>query len=108
VSARTRRVTADTCLRPGRGSRGGCPVCRPAMIVLAGYSDTWLAFHAAASGLTWPLYPEDIFAGPSVPTERIDLIFARSLTVLDAEAFGNTSPFPSDHAGVVATLLIEK
>jgi endonuclease/exonuclease/phosphatase family metal-dependent hydrolase len=79
-----------------------------AMIVEAGYADTWQTLHPDELGLTWPLYVEDIYAGPSSPFERIDLIFARDLEVLDVEVVGSSSPFPSDHAGVVATMQIGK
>ena len=79
-----------------------------AMIVEAGYADAWQTLHPGELGLTWPLYLEDIYAGPSYPFERIDLIFARNLEILDVAVVGNNSPFPSDHAGVVATLRIEK
>lgn len=79
-----------------------------AMIQAAGYSDTWQVLHDPATGLTWPLYLEDIYAGPAEPTERIDLIFSRDMRILDVEVVGVTEPFPSDHAGVVATLQIEK
>lgn len=78
-------------------------------IVEAGYKDCWTELNAAYEGLTWPLFWEDIYVGlPPGPTERIDLIFAKGFEVLEAKVVGNTSPFPSDHAGVVATLLIEK
>ncbi len=80
-----------------------------AMIVNAGYADAWQTLHPGEPGLTWPLYLEDIYAGqPVVPFERIDLIFARNLEILDVELVGNNPPFPSDHAGVVATLQIER
>ena len=80
-----------------------------AMIVEAGYDDTWQTLHPGELGLTWPLYLEDMFAGlPTSPFERIDLIFARNLEILYVAVVGNNSPFPSDHAGVVATLRIEK
>jgi endonuclease/exonuclease/phosphatase family metal-dependent hydrolase len=79
-----------------------------AMIVEAGYADTWQTLYPEEPGLTWPLYLEDIYAGPSYPFERIDFIFARNLKILDVAVVGNNMPFPSDHAGVVATLQIEK
>jgi endonuclease/exonuclease/phosphatase family metal-dependent hydrolase len=80
-----------------------------AMIVEAGYDDTWQTLHPGELGLTWPLYLEDMFADlPTSPFERIDLIFARNLKILNVAVVGNNSPFPSDHAGVVATLQIEK
>ncbi len=80
-------------------------------IVAAGYSDTWTVMHQPREGLTWPLFWEDIYAGvypDGQPVERIDLIFEKGLEVLDAKVVGVTQPYPSDHAGVVATLLIEK
>lgn len=79
-----------------------------AMIVEAGYVDTWQMLHPRETGLTWPLYLEDIYAGPSYPFERIDLIFARNMEVLDIVIVGNNPNFPSDHSGVVATLQVEK
>ncbi len=79
-----------------------------AMIVEAGYTDTWQALHPRELGLTWPFYLEDIYAGPSYPFERIDLIFAKDLGIIEVAVVGNNPPFPSDHAGVVATLQIEK
>jgi endonuclease/exonuclease/phosphatase family metal-dependent hydrolase len=79
-----------------------------AMIVEAGYADTWQTLHPGELGLTWPFYLEDIYAGPSSPFERIDLIFARNLEILYVAVVGNNPPFPSDHSGVVATLQIEK
>ena len=78
-----------------------------AMIVEAGYADAWQTLQPGELGLTWPLYLEDIYAGPSSPFERIDLIFARNLEILDVEVVGTVPPFPSDHAGLVATLRIE-
>ncbi len=78
-----------------------------AMIVEAGYADAWPTLHQGELGLTWPLYLEDIYAGPSSPFERIDIIFERNLEILDVNVVGNNAPFTSDHAGVVATLQIE-
>jgi endonuclease/exonuclease/phosphatase family metal-dependent hydrolase len=80
------------------------------MIVEAGYADTWQTFYPGELGLTWPLYLEDILVGYPVGLflERIDLVFSRNLEILDVAVVGDNSPFPSDHAGVVATLRIEK
>jgi endonuclease/exonuclease/phosphatase family metal-dependent hydrolase len=77
-------------------------------IVAAGYADSWTVRHTGDDGLTWPLFGEDIFVGRPGPTERIDLIFAKGLRALNAKTVGADAPFPSDHAGVVATLLIDK
>lgn len=81
-----------------------------AMIVDAGYADAWQTLHIGEPGFTWPLYLEDILVIYPVDLflERIDLIFARSLEILDVAVVGDNLPFPSDHAGVVATLQIEK
>ncbi|MGZ6208486.1 MAG: endonuclease/exonuclease/phosphatase family protein [Syntrophales bacterium] len=79
------------------------------LIVAAGYQDVWSALHPRNLGLTWPLYFEDFLAnGPVAPFERIDLIFVRDLTILDAQLTGTTLPYASDHAGVVSTLRIDK
>lgn len=78
-----------------------------AMIVEAGYADAWQTLHPGELGLTWPLYLEDINAGPANPFERIDLIFARDLQIVDVTVVGGNPPFSSDHAGVVATLRID-
>jgi endonuclease/exonuclease/phosphatase family metal-dependent hydrolase len=79
----------------------------------AGYVDTWRATHPDDPGLTWPLHAEDPFTPISSPTERIDLIFARGPRVLSTRRIGaqlhDRTPsglWPSDHAGVVASLLL--
>ena len=78
-------------------------------IMSAGYQDVWSATHAPGDlGLTWPFYSEDSVPYPAAPLERIDLIFARDLTILDAHLTGITYPYGSDHAGVVSTLMIDK
>ncbi len=79
--------------------------------VLAGYIDAWAVSFPSNPGFTWPLHGEDRFT-VSTPTERIDLVLVRnSVGVLGMQRIGNTSTdltpsglWPSDHAGVVATL----
>jgi hypothetical protein len=84
------------------------------MIYAAGYDDTWDTLHPKKLGLTWPLFLEDppIYDDLPTPCERIDLIFEQGLKVQDVDVVGanptNTGLYPSDHAGVVATLEIEK
>jgi endonuclease/exonuclease/phosphatase family metal-dependent hydrolase len=74
-------------------------------IVASGFTDTWRVFNPKGSGFTWPLFLEDFNSGASViPFERIDLIFARYLNVLEVHRTGLNSPWPSDHAGVVSTV----
>jgi endonuclease/exonuclease/phosphatase family metal-dependent hydrolase len=86
------------------------------VIIAGGFADAWRAVYPGIAGNTWPTFGEDQFAGPATPVERIDLIytratkptgFSRGLNVLGIERVGTTAPFPSDHAGVVATLRLE-
>jgi endonuclease/exonuclease/phosphatase family metal-dependent hydrolase len=76
-------------------------------IVAAGYVDDWRAAHPDDPGFTWPLFLEDP-RRPATADERIDLIFSRGeADVLQVERTGMTpGRWPSDHAGVVATLRI--
>jgi endonuclease/exonuclease/phosphatase family metal-dependent hydrolase len=82
----------------------------PNIIRGAGFIDTWEDLHPNNRGFTWPLFREDpLEPNPNGPFERIDLIFARDLDVLDVHRVGNLSRhFASDHAGVVAKLLINE
>ena len=76
-------------------------------ILNTGYQDTWLAAHPGEPGYTWPLFWEDFYAGsPVLPFERIDLIYARGLDILDVRQTGLSAPWGSDHAGVTATVEI--
>ena len=58
-------------------------------------------------GYTWPLFGEDQNSGPTMPNERIDLIFVvgaasgPSPAVLSAVRTGVAPPFALDHAGVL-------
>ncbi len=83
----------------------------PYKLMDAGYVDSWHELHPDKQGFTWPLYFKDpLRPNPSGPFERIDLIYTRDLEIMDVHrvtAF-NGNNFPSDHAGVVATLLIDK
>jgi hypothetical protein len=79
-------------------------------ILQAGYAEVWQALRPGDNGFTWPLYFEDLwpgrtfFSGP----ERIDLVFTRDTRPLAIKRVGTSAPFPSDHAGVVATLQLAK
>jgi endonuclease/exonuclease/phosphatase family metal-dependent hydrolase len=76
-------------------------------IVEAGFTDAWKAAHPVDPGYTWPLFGEDQNSGPTMPNERIDLIFVSGAAsilnpaVVSAVRTGATPPFASDHAGVV-------
>ena len=83
------------------------------IITGAGFSDAWSVTNSAQSGFTWPLSDEN----PSVifnPTQRVDLILSRgALTASSSGVVGEesgditTSGFrPSDHAGVIAKLVL--
>jgi exonuclease III len=84
--------------------------------VNAGYVDSWKSAHPGDPGYTWPLFGEDQNSGPTVANERIDLIFAGGLlqrwfgntpAIVTADRTGTTSPFASDHAGLVVKLRLK-
>jgi hypothetical protein len=78
-------------------------------------TDVWSSLEPNSGGFTWPLSGEL----PSMllnPTKRLDLVLARgSISFSDIDVVGEeladlTTPWgfrPSDHAGVVATLVLE-
>jgi endonuclease/exonuclease/phosphatase family metal-dependent hydrolase len=82
-----------------------------AAILKGGFTDAWPTLHPLDPGFTIPLYIEDLPSPPpytavSTPSHRIDLVFARNLHVTQINLVGNqkTPPWPSDHAGVVASV----
>jgi hypothetical protein len=85
--------------------------------VSGGLSDTWSAAGLGAPPLTCcHLAPNDLSSDPSATyTDDPDHVFTRGpFAVLDTHLVGNTVPnpapqpfiWPSDHAGMVATLAI--
>ncbi|HEV3095173.1 MAG TPA: endonuclease/exonuclease/phosphatase family protein [Solirubrobacteraceae bacterium] len=85
--------------------------------VAGGLSDTWTAAGLGAPPLTCcHLAPNDLVSDPTAPyTQDLDHIFTRGdLTVTNEHLVGNLAPsnpppsfiWPSDHAGMVATLKI--
>ncbi len=83
-----------------------------AQLIAAGYADAWLLRPGHSPGLTC-CQLEDLSSPTSVLAERVDLIFSRETPLeVKANVIGNetadmTVPsqlWPSDHAGVVATL----
>jgi endonuclease/exonuclease/phosphatase family metal-dependent hydrolase len=85
-------------------------------IVNAGFVDTWKSAHPADPGYTWPMFGEDQNSVPTVPNERIDLIFAggplqrwfgNTPAIVTADRTGTTAPFASDHAGLVVKLRLK-
>jgi endonuclease/exonuclease/phosphatase family metal-dependent hydrolase len=76
-----------------------------AVMLGAGFLDTWPAVNHGNPGYTWPLYVEDPPAAhPNGPFERIDFIFERGLSIQAVDRLGWKAPHASDHAGVVAVL----
>lgn len=82
-----------------------------------GLTDTWTAAGLGAPPLTCcHLAPNDLVSDPTAPyTEDLDHIFTRGdLSVMNERLVGNLAPsnpppsfiWPSDHAGMVATLKI--
>ncbi len=80
-----------------------------------GFADVWNITHPTAAGFTWPLSDEN----PSVltaPTQRLDLILTRGALrlsgsdILGEDIGSDLTPSgfrASDHAGVVATVVLE-
>jgi endonuclease/exonuclease/phosphatase family metal-dependent hydrolase len=81
-------------------------------LIAAGLVDSWNVANPNDPGYTWPLHGEDPYTSSSTPTERIDLVLLRGgFGTLGAQLVGNIKAdltpsglWPSDHAGVVATL----
>lgn len=79
------------------------------ILVNGGFTDIWSLLHPTDAGLTWPNFLEDRANPDATPFQRIDLILTRGNGVeADSEQLVGTAPihgvWPSDHAGVVATL----
>lgn len=81
-----------------------------------GFTDVWTAVGSGGAGYTWPLSPEN----PAVkidPFQRVDYIMSRGGMTLSAmdiigedKVLDLTSPSsfrPSDHAGLIATVVLE-
>lgn len=85
------------------------------LFLSAGFADTWDLTHPADPGYTWPLFVEspNIFTSPS---QRLDMILVRgSITAENSDVVGEDPVLditpsglrPSDHAGVIASLLLQ-
>ena len=94
------------------------PVVNPAtysLLLSGGFSDVWLLAGPGGSGFTWPLSTEDV-ATISEPSQRVDYIMTRgAVTLSDMEVVGEDGSLdlttsllrPSDHAGLIATLVLQ-
>ncbi len=84
----------------------------PAKFTALGFSDAWQTTSAAEAGLTCCQVPPDSIVNPvSRLSQRVDYVFSRGLSATDTHLVGDTPSsrtpaglWPSDHAGVVATL----
>ena len=85
------------------------------ILIDAGFTDAWSAIHPGDPGFTWPLHGEDPFTPSAVPYQRIDLVLTRGQTLpVTVDLIGNQltdlTPlglWPSDHAGLVASSIVE-
>jgi endonuclease/exonuclease/phosphatase family metal-dependent hydrolase len=90
---------------------GGYATPTYTQLLSGGFTDTWSATNPTVPGMTNPLHAEDPY-GPSIPFQRIDLVLVGGGLIPAADTLVGTSPsptsglWPSDHAGVVATLRI--
>jgi endonuclease/exonuclease/phosphatase family metal-dependent hydrolase len=81
-------------------------------LIAAGLVDLWSAAKSGEPGLTWPLHGEDPYTQNSALSERIDLVFGAGRVVAEsAQRIGTrhltpSGLWPSDHAGVVASVRI--
>ena len=85
------------------------------MFISAGFNDVWNLMPNTATGYTWPLSAEV----PNVimsPTQRLDLILTRgpiiqsAIDVVGEDTGSDMTPSgfrPSDHAGLVASFVVE-
>jgi endonuclease/exonuclease/phosphatase family metal-dependent hydrolase len=84
----------------------------PAKFTAAGLSDAWVKTSEGEAGLTCCQVPPDSIVNPvSKLSQRIDYVFSRGLRADDTHLVGDTPKsrtpsglWPSDHAGLVATL----
>jgi hypothetical protein len=82
------------------------------LLLSGGFTDVWDTMFPADAGYTSPLFLADPFS-PTAANERIDLILTRGeISPAGADIVGEQpaapgDPIPSDHAGVVATLVLE-
>jgi endonuclease/exonuclease/phosphatase family metal-dependent hydrolase len=81
------------------------------LLVSAGFLDAWEVTHPNEPGFTWPLFLVNPFTYVT-PTQRLDLVLIRgqiealATDIVGEENVTPSSPMPSDHAGVVATLRV--
>src|SRR5437867_3158955 len=89
------------------------------ILLSAGFVDTWKQLHPNDPVFTWPLHGEDPFTSFSTPNQRIDLVFSRNgwkgLLPFNVDLIGNNQStdltpsglWPSDHAGLVGSFMLE-
>jgi hypothetical protein len=88
-------------------------------LINSGFTDAWSVKHPGELGNTWG-HQEDLRDTTTALTQRLDLVLFRDgppedgLCAVDADVIGDnlsdrtpSGLWPSDHAGVVATLRVE-
>jgi endonuclease/exonuclease/phosphatase family metal-dependent hydrolase len=100
-------VAGDFNTGPGVSSTYG-------VLLAGGLTDTWSVTNPARPGLTWAMHSEDPANASTTPSIRIDLVLERGLTPRADRLVGATTAaltpsglWPSDHAGVVASLWLD-
>ncbi len=96
-------------LNTGPLASGGFVTPTYQQILNGGFVDTWPVTNPGVPGLTNAFHAEDPY-GPSVPDKRIDLVLVKGNLQPMSDTLLGTSPvdglWPSDHAGVIATVRI--
>ncbi len=83
-------------------------------LIAARFVDAWSVTNPDDPGYTRPLHLEDSLTASATPVDRIDLVLLlNKVSANDAALVGNdpgdltdSGLWPSDHAGVVATVRI--
>jgi endonuclease/exonuclease/phosphatase family metal-dependent hydrolase len=96
-------------LNTGPLAGGGFVTPTYQQILGSGFTDAWTVTNPGVPGMTNAFHTEDPY-GPSVPDKRIDLVLVNGSLRPASVTLTGTSPvnglWPSDHAGVVATIQI--
>jgi endonuclease/exonuclease/phosphatase family metal-dependent hydrolase len=96
-------------LNTGPLAAGGFLTPTYQQILADGFTDAWTVTNPGVPGMTNALHAEDPY-GPSVPDKRIDLVLVNGgLHPVSATLTGTSAVnglWPSDHAGVIATIQI--
>ena len=82
------------------------------LLLSTGLQDVWEVTHPSEAGYTWPLFLTAPF-NYIAPSQRLDLVLFRdhllpaAAEVVSLEDVTPSHPMPSDHAGVVASFVLQ-